>query len=60
MKELKIYKIMKYIQLNNIDQKLAFFNSNPSSLNKKGKNEPNSKISVGKINNILNFINEFN
>jgi hypothetical protein len=31
LKEMKIFKIVKYIQLNNIDQKLAYFNTNNTS-----------------------------
>lgn len=43
IKEMKIFKIVKYVQLNNIDQKLAYFNLGPSV---------NTDKSKGKVKNI--------
>lgn len=57
VKEMKIFKIVKYIQLNNLDQKLAYFNTKEVKL-KDRKEE--SKISVSNINGILTFLVEFN
>lgn len=34
---MKIFKIVKYVQLNNIDQKLAYFNLSPSINTEKTK-----------------------
>lgn len=63
LKEMKIFKIVKYVQLNNIDQKLAYFNLTPSvntdRTKGKVKNTEESRISVGKINNIIQFLLEF-
>lgn len=59
---MKIFKIVKYIQLNNIDQKLAYFNSKETVVDKgkpKTNKEQEKKISVAKINNILQFLIEF-
>lgn len=63
IKEMKILKIIKYIQLNNLDQKLSYFNCNQVSINNKAKSKLNKmeekNISVTKINNILHFLLEF-
>ncbi len=61
IKELKILKIIKYIQLNNLDQKLSYFNSNQPVMIDKNKPQAkavleNKKISVAKINSILQFL----
>ena len=56
---MKIFKIVKYIQLNNLDQKLAYFNSKETTADKskpKANREQEKKISVAKINNILQFL----
>ena len=56
---MKIFKIVKYIQLNNLDQKLAYFNSKDAVIDKskpKANREQEKKISVAKINNILQFL----
>lgn len=60
IKEFKILKIIKYIQLNNLDQKLSYFNCKQANSNVKFKSKINlineNKISVTKINNILQFL----
>jgi hypothetical protein len=41
IKELKIFKIVRYVQLNNLDQKLAYFNSNEGVSIDKSKQKQN-------------------
>lgn len=54
LKDIRIQKITKYIELNNIDKKLAYFNSN--SLPSK---PPQPTITPAAINSILSFILSF-
>lgn len=54
LKDIRIQKIIKYIELNNIDKKLAYFNSS---------NQPAKRISPiispSAVNSILSFILSF-
>lgn len=48
---------MKYVGLNNVDKKLAYFNSNSKVLKTDGKYpQTNSLVTVAKINKIINFL----
>jgi len=49
---------MKYVNLNNVDKKLAYFNSNSKIVMKMDGKYPQSSslIAVAKINQIINFL----
>jgi len=53
---MKIHAIMKYFQLNNVDKKLAYFNSADNGLNKGKEHFAKNIISVASVNQIMSFL----